>query len=196
MVAQVKDTVFDGPAGQVTGFTLSGRGLLAGPLRRSLPWASVHALGRHAVMIRGAEVLAERSAVVARREAAHGRLVGARVLTDEGTEIGVVLDVVVEAGTSGRVVGFRLDARESLVTGSRRRRRQVFVPRGETLAVSGRALVVPRTPFGSSPTTSPDSPPASRRSRHAANPRRAVWRGGRCHDDVLPGPGSAGGDPG
>ena len=143
VVAQVKDTVFDGPAGQVTGFTLSGRGLLAGPLRRSLPWASVHALGRHAVMIRGAEVLAERSAVVARREAAHGRLVGARVLTDEGTEIGVVLDVMVEAGTSGRVVGFRLDARESLVTGSRRRRRQVFVPRGETLAVSGRALVVP-----------------------------------------------------
>ncbi|MGV9562808.1 PRC-barrel domain-containing protein [Streptomyces sp. NPDC003480] len=142
-VAQVRDTVFDGPAGRITGFTLSGRGLLAGPLRKSLPWGAVHALGRHAVLIRDREVLAEPSAVVARKEAAHGQVLGARVLTDAGTEIGVVLDVVVEGGTSGRVVGFRINARESLVTGSRRRRRRVFVPRGETLAVSGRALVVP-----------------------------------------------------
>ncbi|MGV9246299.1 PRC-barrel domain-containing protein [Streptomyces sp. NPDC003710] len=142
-VAQVRDTVFDGPAGRITGFTLSGRGLLAGPLRKSLPWSAVHALGRHAVMIRGEDVLAEPSAVVARKEAAHGQVLGARVLTDAGAEIGVVLDVVVEGGTSGRVAGFRINARESLVTGSRRRRRKVFVPRGETLAVSGRALVVP-----------------------------------------------------
>ncbi|MEU6366874.1 PRC-barrel domain-containing protein [Streptomyces sp. NPDC046931] len=142
-IAQVRDTVFDGPAGRITGFTLSGRGLLAGPLRKSLPWSAVHALGRHAVMIRGRDVLAEPSAVVARKEAAHGQVLGARVLTDAGTEIGVVLDVVVEGGTSGRVAGFRIDARASLVAGSRRRRRKVFVPRGETLAVSGRALVVP-----------------------------------------------------
>ncbi|MFF7189869.1 PRC-barrel domain-containing protein [Streptomyces sp. NPDC008222] len=142
-VAQVRDTVFDGPAGRITGFTLSGRGLLAGPLHKSLPWGAVHALGRHAVLIRAQDVLAESSAVVARKEAAQGQVLGARVLTDAGTEIGVVLDVVVEGGTSGRVVGFRLQARESLVAGSRRRRRRVFVPRGETLAVSGRALVVP-----------------------------------------------------
>ncbi|MEU7561886.1 hypothetical protein [Streptomyces eurythermus] len=30
-VAQIRDTVFDARAGRVTGFTLSGRGLLAGP---------------------------------------------------------------------------------------------------------------------------------------------------------------------
>ncbi|MEU8590121.1 PRC-barrel domain-containing protein [Streptomyces sp. NPDC048664] len=142
-VGQIKDTVFDGAAGQVSGFTLSGRGLLAGPLRESLPWAAVHALGRDAVMIRDREALAERSVVVARGEASHGGVLGARVLTDEGAEIGVVLDVVVEAGTSGRVAGFRIQARRSLVPGSRRRRRDVFVPRGEALAVSGRALVVP-----------------------------------------------------
>lgn len=142
-VAQVKDTVFDGAAGQVSGFTLSGRGPFAGPLRQSLPWAAVHALGRDAVMIRGREVLTERSVVVGRREASHGGVLGARVLTDEGAEIGVVLDVVVEAGTSGRVAGFRIQERRSLVPGSRERRRKVFVPRGETLAVSGSALVVP-----------------------------------------------------
>ncbi|MFE0361250.1 PRC-barrel domain-containing protein [Streptomyces griseoaurantiacus] len=142
-VAQVKDTVFDGPAGRVTGFTLSGRGLLAGPLRQSLPWTAVHALGPHAVMIRGREVLAEPAAVVARKEAARGRVLGARVLTDTGAEVGVVLDVVVESGISGRVAGFLVSARDAVVPGSRRRRRKVYLPRGETLAVSGRALVIP-----------------------------------------------------
>ncbi|MEU3247623.1 PRC-barrel domain-containing protein [Streptomyces sp. NPDC006875] len=143
VVAQIKDTVFDGLAGRVTGFTLSGRGLLAGPLKQSLPWSAVHSVGHDAVMVRGREVLAEPAAVVARGEAAHGRVVGAKVLTDAGAEVGTVLDLVVEAGVSGRVVGFRIAARETRVSGSRRRRRKVFVPRGETLAVSGQALVIP-----------------------------------------------------
>ncbi|MFF1450436.1 PRC-barrel domain-containing protein [Streptomyces sp. NPDC058274] len=143
VIGQIKDTVFDGPAGRVTGFTLSGRGLLSGPLKQSLPWSAVYALGRHAVMVRGREVLAEPSAVVARGEAAHGAVLGAQVLTDAGAEVGTVLDIVVEGGTSGRVVGFRIAAREALEPGSKRRRHKVFVPRGETLAVSGRALVIP-----------------------------------------------------
>ncbi|MER5346658.1 MULTISPECIES: PRC-barrel domain-containing protein [Streptomyces] len=142
-VARVKDTVFDGPAGRVTGFTLNGRGLLAGPLKQSLPWSAVHSLGRDAVMILGRGVLAEPAAVIVRDEAAHGRVLGARVLTDGGTEVGTVLDLVVEAGISGRVVGFRIAARQSLESGSKRRRRKVYVPRGETLAVSGQALVIP-----------------------------------------------------
>ncbi|MFI7141496.1 PRC-barrel domain-containing protein [Streptomyces massasporeus] len=33
-VAQLKDTVFDAAAGRITGFTLSGRGLLSGPPTR------------------------------------------------------------------------------------------------------------------------------------------------------------------
>ncbi|WP_030230670.1 MULTISPECIES: PRC-barrel domain-containing protein [unclassified Streptomyces] len=142
-VAQIKDTVFDAGAGRITGFTLSGRGLLSGPLKQSLPWAGVHALGHDAVMIADAGVLAETPVVVARREAHQGRVLHARVLTDEGTAVGTVLDVVVEGGTSGRVVGFRIAADKALVQGSRRRRHRVYVPRGETLAVSGRALVIP-----------------------------------------------------
>jgi sporulation protein YlmC with PRC-barrel domain len=142
-VAQIKDTVFDAAAGRVTGFTLSGRGLLSGPLKQSLPWPAVHSLGRDAVMVRDARALQDTSAVVARREAQQGRVLHARVLTDEGAEVGTVLDVIVEGGTSGRVVGFRIAAARTLVKGSRRRRHRVYVPRGETLAVSGRALVVP-----------------------------------------------------
>lgn len=142
-VAQIKDTVFDGPAGRVTGFTLSGRGLLSGPLKQSLPWSAVHSVGHDAVMIRSREVLAEPAAVVARGEAAHGRVVGAKVLTDAGTEVGTVLDLVVEAGTSGRVVGFRIAARETPRSGPGRRLPQGLRPPGETLAVSGQALVIP-----------------------------------------------------
>ncbi|MBC2876556.1 MULTISPECIES: PRC-barrel domain-containing protein [Streptomyces] len=139
-VAEIKDTVFDGAAGQITGFTLNGRGLLAGPLKQSLPWSSVHALGRHAVMIPGREALAEPAAVVASGEAAHGAVPGAKVLTEEGVEAGSVLDVVV--APDGRVVGFRISATEAFVH-REHGRNSVFVPRGEALAVSGRALVVP-----------------------------------------------------
>ncbi|MGW7257590.1 PRC-barrel domain-containing protein [Streptomyces sp. NPDC054834] len=143
-VAQIKDTVFDAPAGRITGFTLSGRGLLSGPLKQSLPWSGVHSLGHHAVMVRDPGVLTEAAAVVVRREAVKGRVLGAKVLTDAGTEVGTVLDVVVEGGASGRVVGFRIAASKSLAGGgSSRRRHKVYVPRGETLAVSGQALVVP-----------------------------------------------------
>ncbi|MFB7928485.1 MULTISPECIES: PRC-barrel domain-containing protein [Streptomyces] len=142
-VAQIKDTVFDAAAGRITGFTLSGRGLLSGPLKQSLPWPAVHALGPHAVMIVDAGALADTPVVVARREAQQGRVLHAKVLTDEGAEVGTVLDVVVEGGTSGRVVGFRIAAAKALVKGTRRRRHRVYVPRGETLAVSGRALVIP-----------------------------------------------------
>ncbi|MEU0248221.1 PRC-barrel domain-containing protein [Streptomyces sp. NPDC006235] len=142
-VAQVKDTVFDTAAARVTGFTLSGRGLLSGPLKQSLPWTAVHSLGHDAVMIVDAGALADTPVAVARRAALQGRVLHAKMLTDEGAEVGTVLDVVVEGGTSGRVVGFRIAAGKALARGSGRHRHRVYVPRGETLAVSGRTLVVP-----------------------------------------------------
>ncbi|MEU3032325.1 PRC-barrel domain-containing protein [Streptomyces incarnatus] len=138
-VAQVKDTVFDFRAGRITGFTLSGRGLLAGPLKVSLPLSGVHAIGPSAVMIPGTAVLVERKAVLAAHQAEHGQVIGAPVLTDEGTETGTVLDVVIEAGSSGRVIGFEIAMKES----ADHEKRRAFIPRGEALAVSGRAMVIP-----------------------------------------------------
>jgi sporulation protein YlmC with PRC-barrel domain len=138
-VAQIKDTVFDAGAGRVTGFTLSGRGLLAGPLRRSLPFSGVHAVGPAAVMIPSEAVFEDRDAVVGKGEAGHGRVIGVPVVTDQGTEVGTVRDVVIEAGTSGRVIGFEIDAHEN----AEQHRRKVFIPRGRTMAVSGQAVVVP-----------------------------------------------------
>ncbi|MGW6273915.1 PRC-barrel domain-containing protein [Streptomyces sp. NPDC055060] len=138
-VAQVKDTVFDAAGGQITGFTLAGRGLLSGPLKQSLPWSGVHALGPDAVMIPSTEVLQARDAVVDRGEAGTGQVHGARVLSDAGLELGTVLDAVVEGGTSGRVVGFRITTTEAMG----RHERKAFLPAHGQLAMTGDTLVIP-----------------------------------------------------
>ncbi|MEU8742571.1 PRC-barrel domain-containing protein [Streptomyces parvulus] len=142
-VAHVKDTVCDAAAARVTGFTLTGRGLLSGPLKDGLPWAAVHALGHDAVMIRDPLALVNAAAMTARQQPLRARLLGARVLTEAGSEVGTVLDVIVEGGTGGRVLGFRVAASRRFVPGQTRHRRRVYVPRGGTLTVSGRDLVLP-----------------------------------------------------
>ncbi|MEF9901922.1 PRC-barrel domain-containing protein [Streptomyces sp. P9-A2] len=145
-VAHVKDTVLDVEAGCITGFTLTSRTLLAGSPARDLPWPAAHSLGRHAVMVRDKEALCDLPLSVSRRDALRGRLLRAQVLTDEGDRLGTVLDVLVEGGTSGRIVAFRLAAHRGLVPGSRHRqhrRHRVYVPYGEAVSVSGRSLVVP-----------------------------------------------------
>ncbi|MFK4071330.1 PRC-barrel domain-containing protein [Streptomyces sp. NPDC029674] len=138
-VAQVKDVVLDGAGGRIAGFTLAGRGLLSGPLRKSLPWSAVHALGTDAVMIASADSLQERSAVASAGETSGGLVRGARVLTDQGVQVGTVLDVVVETGREGRVVGLEMASSEALG----RHERTVYLPLGARSAMTGDTLVVP-----------------------------------------------------
>ncbi|MFH8486725.1 PRC-barrel domain-containing protein [Streptomyces longisporoflavus] len=138
-VAQIKDTVLDASGGQITGFTLAGRGLLSGPLKQSLPWSGVHALGPDAVMIPAVEVLQARDAVVDKGEAGSGQVRGARVLSDAGLELGTVLDAVVECGTSGRVAGFHVATTEAMG----RHERRAFLPAHGRLAMTGDTLVIP-----------------------------------------------------
>ncbi len=94
-------------------------------------------------MVRDTGALCDLQLSAARREAVRGRLLGAQVVTDEGETVGTVLDILVEGGTSGRLVAFRLAAHRELVHGSRHRRHRVYVPRGEALSVTGRTLVIP-----------------------------------------------------
>ncbi|WAX79361.1 PRC-barrel domain-containing protein [Streptomyces sp. KMM 9044] len=139
-VAQVKDVVFDGHAGQVSGFTLSGRGLFSGPLRQALPWEAVTSLGPHAVMIRDETAFESRDEVADSAEAAHGNVLGARVLTDTGTDLGHVTDVVIEVTTAQALVaGYEITPAKALSHHGR----TAFIPLVRTIAVSGEALVVP-----------------------------------------------------
>ena len=141
-IAQVKDVVFDSTGGTVVGVTLAGRGLLAGPLKTALPWGSVHACGRDAVMVRDESVLASREDVVERAEVSEHNVLGSRVITDGGTDLGKVVDVVIEVGPDRRgadVVGYEVESGPA--TG--KPDRHVYLPLPDTLAVSGEALMVP-----------------------------------------------------
>ncbi|MFJ9543010.1 PRC-barrel domain-containing protein [Streptomyces sp. NPDC101225] len=139
-VARVKDVVLDAQAGRIAGFTLSGLRLLSGPKRQALPWDSVAGLGPHAVMIQDERALKDRDEVADPAEAAGGDVLGARVLTDTGTDLGQVTDVVIEVTTSQAVVaGYEITPARTLG----RKERTVFIPLARTTAVSGEALVVP-----------------------------------------------------
>lgn len=145
-VAQVKDIVFSGGGGAVGGFTLAGRGLFAGPLKQALSWSAVSALGADALMIADEGVLEDTQAVLDASAASGGSggdVLGSQVLTDGGTDLGTVVDVViqVEGGTDGTcdVVGYEIEASEALGT----KGTKVLIPLPDTLAASGAHLMVP-----------------------------------------------------
>lgn len=148
-VAQIKDVVYASGGGAVGGFTLSGRGLFAGPLKQALAWSSVISLGPDAVMIRDEDVLTsttevfDPSAASAASGGVGGNVLGSEVLTDTGTLLGIVSDVILEvADRDGRtcdVVGYEVVASEALGTHGEK----VFVPLPDTLAASGTHLMVP-----------------------------------------------------
>jgi uncharacterized protein YrrD len=145
-VAQIKDLVYAGGGGAVGGFTLAGRGLFAGPLKQSLPWAAVLALGADAVMITDDSALQPTQSVLdssASSGGSGGNVLGSQVLTDSGIDLGTVVDVIIEVplsqGGQCDVVGYEIEASEAL--GSKGTR--MLIPLPDTLAASGEHLMVP-----------------------------------------------------
>jgi uncharacterized protein YrrD len=137
-VAQIKDVVYASATGELAGFTLNGRGLFAGPMRKTLPWAVVHGLGPDAVMIKDESVFATKNALAGEREGAGGSVLGSRVMTDGGRELGRVTDLILAVGEGGTdAVGYEIEPTDELAP------RRQFVPLPDTLAVSGEALLVP-----------------------------------------------------
>jgi uncharacterized protein YrrD len=137
-LAEVRDVVFDPRAGRVLGFTLNGRGFLSGRRKEVLPWPRVSALGPDAVMVADEEALRADDELV--EPAGGGDVLGSRVLTDTGTDLGRVADVVVEANPDADVVGYEIEPSAAL---SSRKGRTLFLPLPDTLSVSAEALVVP-----------------------------------------------------
>ncbi len=142
-IAQVKDMVYGENGGAVVGFTLAGRGLFSGPLKESLAWAAVAALGPDAVMVRDATALEPRKELLAEAASAGGQggdVMGSEVLTDAGTSLGVVSDVIVSADArSCDVVGYEIESSEAMGT----KGQKVLIPLPDTIAASGQHLVVP-----------------------------------------------------
>jgi len=135
-VAEIKDIVYQADAGRIEGFTLNKRGLFTGKRREVLPTEQVHAIGADAVMILDEECLREPGQAPPGVGAPERKrnVIGNDVLTEGGTSLGEVRDVVLLVGSSGEVVGYQI-ARPS---GD-----DAYIPLPAQLAISGSALVVP-----------------------------------------------------
>ncbi len=139
LVAEVKDIVFERTGGRIAGFTLRNPGLFSRSRKDSLPWNAVHGVGRDAVMVADEAVLITAKELAPRKQARKADVLEDRVLTDNGRDLGRVVDVVLHSGTSLDVVGYEVEASEALGTAGRR----VFIPLPDTVAVSGENLIVP-----------------------------------------------------
>jgi uncharacterized protein YrrD len=135
-VAEVRDVIYSPEAGRLVGMTLNKRGFLAGRSRDALPAEAIHAIGQDAVM-----VLDESSLLATQdapddvgRPATERNVIGNDVLTEGGTSLGKVADLVLLVGSTGEVVGYQIDK----VGGGRG-----YIPLPAQLSVSGVALVVP-----------------------------------------------------
>lgn len=154
-VAQIKDIVYSGNGGQVGAFTLAGRSLFSGPMKVALAWPRVVGLGPDAVIVETQEHFAPLEAILAAEQdaqsgagsAGHGDVMGSQVLTDTGTAIGVVSDVIIGITAPGGVadvVGYEIKPAESLGRGEQ----PLLIPLPDTMSASGEHLVVPEAATG------------------------------------------------
>lgn len=139
LVAEIKDIVFERTGGRIAGFTLRNPGLFSRSRKDSLPWDGVHSVGRDAVMVPDETVLLAATELAPRKQARKSDVMEDRVLTDNGRDLGRVVDVILHGGTSLEVVGYEIEASEALGTAGRR----VLIPLPDTVAVSGENLIVP-----------------------------------------------------
>ncbi len=133
---EIKDVVFDTGEGAILGFTLRNHGFLGGPVRRGLAWGDVHGLGPDAVVITDASVLSTDNAPAT----SGGDVIGDRVITQGGTDLGEVVEVVVSTGADADVVGFEIKPSESF---GGRGDHNIFIPLPDTMAISGENVIVP-----------------------------------------------------
>lgn len=132
---EVRDVLFDRTGGALLGFTLRKHGFLGGPVDRWLPWSAVHGMGPDAVVVAGDDVFGDRDA-----PGEGGDVLGDRVITEDGTDLGEVVEVIVSTGGGAEVVGFEIEPTEACRTeGSE----SVFIPLPDTIAMSGENVIVP-----------------------------------------------------
>ena len=134
-VAEVRDVVYDSERGALLGFTLNKRGFFGGKLGERLAMESVHAIGTDAVMVRSDSDLVDANVApeAVATASADRNVIGNAVLTESGTRLGEVSDVILTLGQEACAVGYEIKADD----------RTVYIPLPEQHAVSGDALIVP-----------------------------------------------------
>lgn len=134
---EIKDIVFDQADGDILGFTLRKHGFLGGPVKEQLPWSNVHGLGPDAVVVTDDQAFASGSDLTS----SGGDVLCDRVITENGTDVGEVVEVIISSGSAADVVGFEIEAAEGLQAGEGGH--NVFIPLPDTVAMSGDNVVVP-----------------------------------------------------
>jgi uncharacterized protein YrrD len=135
-IAEVRDVIYNPEAGRLVGLTLNQRGFLSGRRREVLPATMIHAVGQDAVMVTDeAQLVAPEDAP---DDVAHPdterNVLGDDVLTEGGTSLGAVVDLVLLVGSNGEVVGYQIEKAGG---------GHGYIPLPAQLSVSGDALVVP-----------------------------------------------------
>jgi uncharacterized protein YrrD len=135
-VAEVKDVVYDAQARRLVGFTLNKRGWFRGRLKELLSAGSVAAIGDTAVMVQDEHALSgPEGGPAGLAEASSTRdVIGDRVITEAGVDLGEVSGLVLMVGAPVDVVGYELTE----PSGGRK-----FIPIDAQTAVSGASLIVP-----------------------------------------------------
>jgi len=110
-VAEVRDVIYSPQAGRLVGMTLNQRGFLAGRCREVLAADAIHAIGHDAVMvIDEAQLVAPEAAPDdVGRPATERNVLGDDVLTEGGTSVGTLTDLVLLVGRTGGVVGYEIE---------------------------------------------------------------------------------------
>lgn len=135
-VAEVRDVVFSAEEQILVGFTLNKRGLFAGRLKDVLPASSLAALGRDAVMIADETAITDSGTPDALGSKQAGTsVIGHRVLSAAGHELGTVVGVIISAGPAPSAVGYEIDATDQ--------DDNLFVPISAQVALSEDNLLLP-----------------------------------------------------
>ncbi len=135
-VAEIRDVIYDGAEHKLHGFTLNKRGLLSGRLKQVLLIENCAAIGADAVMINTlGDLTAQEEAgdIVSAKNAVH--VVGNRVMSANGSDLGEIIGVVIETDGEPSAVGYEVKKADSKETR--------FIPITEQMKISGENLLVP-----------------------------------------------------
>lgn len=136
-VAEVRDVVYDGEAHRLIGFTLNKRGRFAGRLKTVLAAGAVAAIGPDAVMVDTESAIDDEGPDDGDlRDLGSARpVLGNRVLSADGSDLGEVIAVILSTGDEPCAVGYELQTKGRSDT--------TFVPISAQMALSGDNLVLP-----------------------------------------------------
>src|SRR5699024_8232092 len=125
---EIRVVIFERSAGVLVGFTLRRHGFLGGPVVQWQPWRKVQGPGTDSGMMTNTGSFVEE-----RSDDECGDVLGSRVVTEDGTHLGDIVEVIISTGADAEAVGFEIEPTEACRAGDAT---AVFLPLPDAIAVS------------------------------------------------------------